>query len=324
MSSSGRRARAPARASLCTCTPDSRVPLCPISISVPEPARSRPSWAVLRAGPGSMSCPRRTFSATVPDRIRGSCATYPIWWGRRKCSGSVIRTPFRSRTPVWWTRPASARNRDDLPGPTGSRRRAICPRSTVRSICRAPCLPSSWTAVSPRSSIRRRATRCPVGGSGAVPAARSTPGKSAEQARVPITAAARSIRTPAEGKRDTSWEVVRASHSTELRIGTATSAPPADRWSARSMSLSQSCPCATTSAGVREPTLRGPVCPCTRNRSIRSIRRTHQRTNQHRVQWNVAAGGTWQREHQCHDERRGGTGGPAGTVHQVRPQHDHE
>ena len=51
------------------------------------------------------------------------------------------------------------------------------------------------------------------------------------------------------------------------------------RLSASCTTRSVSPPCATTSAGVCLLTRRGPVCPCTSRRLMRSICRTHHSGN---------------------------------------------
>jgi hypothetical protein len=100
--------------------------------------------------------------------------------GRRNTSGSVTGSPFQRSAPVWWTMPAMARSSDDLPAPTGPTTSTRCPRSTLRSMFRAPTVPSSCTAVKPSRSSRRNGLRGAIAGAGAVPAEMSTPGTPAE------------------------------------------------------------------------------------------------------------------------------------------------
>src|SRR5262249_29245307 len=155
-------------------------------------------------------------SATVPDSTRGNCATYPTWFGRRKTSGCVTGSPFHRSAPVWCTIPARARSRDDLPEPTGPTTSTICPRSTVRSTSRTPTVPSSWTALTPARSSRRKGFLGAVAGAAAVPADRSTPDTGAEYEATPVIATVRRVHTRAEGSWDTRDAVAQANQLAAL------------------------------------------------------------------------------------------------------------
>src|SRR3954449_8278446 len=170
------------------------------------------------------------FSATVPDSTRGSWATYPTWLGRRNTSGASIGSPFQHTSPLWCTMPASARSSDDLPAPTGPTTNTSSPRSTVRSTSCAPTVPFSCTALNPRSSSRCSGRRGALGGAGAVPAERSTPGTSDEYAAVPDIATVRLVQTRADGSCDTNEAVVQANHRAAPSVPTAISVAAEVSW----------------------------------------------------------------------------------------------
>ena len=180
-STSVSQASARARATRCTCPPESRTPRCPTSESTPPAsATSRSRRAAATAGSTRRSAwSRRMLSRKVPDSTRGTWATWAMRPGRSSVSGSVSGRSFQRTSPRVVTRPASAESRLDLPEPTWPSSSTSSPRSTRRSMPWAPTVPSSCTAVRPRTSRVRSGSRAGAAGAGEAPATRSTPGGSA-------------------------------------------------------------------------------------------------------------------------------------------------